>query len=84
MRTSLLEHNKTAYRKVTEALQSANRTCVVHPTGTGKSYLIAAVSEGYKRVLVLGPNTFVLDQVADVLKEMTGDRSLASKKNKED
>ena len=68
MRTSLLEHNKTAYRKVTEALQSANRTCVVHPTGTGKSYLIAAVSEGYKQVLVLGPNTFVLDQVADVLK----------------
>lgn len=68
MRTSLLEHNKTAYRKVTEALQSANRTCVVHPTGTGKSYLIAAVSEDYKRVLVLGPNTFVLDQVADVLK----------------
>ena len=68
MRTILYDHNKTAYQKVTKAFETADRTCVVHPTGTGKSYLIAAVSENYKKVLVLGPNQFVLDQVADVLK----------------
>ena len=68
MRTILYDHNKTAYQKVTKAFETADRTCVVHPTGTGKSYLIAAVSESYKKVLVLGPNQFVLDQVADVLK----------------
>jgi superfamily II DNA or RNA helicase len=68
MRTNLLSHNETAYKKVMRAFESADRTCVVHPTGTGKSYLIAAVSESFKRVLILGPNTFVLDQVHSVLK----------------
>lgn len=67
MRTQLLPHNKTAYEKVTKVLAVSDRTCVVHPTGTGKSYLIAAVSEGYNKVLILGPNTFVLDQVHQVL-----------------
>lgn len=67
MRTQLLNHNKSAYEKVIKAFKTTNRTCVVHPTGTGKSYLIAAVSENYKNVLILGPNVFVLDQVRDVI-----------------
>lgn len=68
MRTQLLSHNKTAYQKVIQAFRTSNRTCVVHPTGTGKSYLIAAVSENFKNVLILGPNYFVLEQVRGVLK----------------
>ena len=68
MRIQLLKHNKIAYNKVLEAFEKSQRTCVVHPTGTGKSYLIAAVSEHFKNVLILGPNVFVLDQVHDVLK----------------
>lgn len=67
MRTQLLSHNKIAYTKVMKALESSDRTCVVHPTGTGKSYLIAAVSESFKNVLILGPNTFVLGQAGKVL-----------------
>lgn len=67
MRTQLLSHNKIAYRKVMKAFETSDRTCVVHPTGTGKSYLIAAVSESYKRVLILAPNIFVLNQVREVL-----------------
>ena len=68
MRTQLYAHNKTAYQKVMKAFETSDRTCVVHPTGTGKSFLIAAVSESYQKVLILGPNIFVLDQVHDVLK----------------
>ncbi len=67
MRTILLKHNEIAYKKVMKAFETSDRTCVVHPTGTGKSYLIAAVSESFKKVLILGPNTFVLDQVHNVL-----------------
>lgn len=67
MRTQLYSHNKAAYQKVMRSLETADRACVVHPTGTGKSYLIAAVSENFKKVLILGPNTFVLDQVHQVL-----------------
>ena len=68
MRTQLYAHNKTAYQKVMKAFETSDRTCVVHPTGTGKSFLIAAVSENFQKVLILGPNIFVLDQVHDVLK----------------
>ena len=32
-------HNKMAYQKVCEAFKTSNRTCVVHPTGTGKMYI---------------------------------------------
>ena len=67
LRTKLLPHNKIAYQKICKAFETSDRTCVVHPTGTGKSYLIAAVSENYKNVLILGPNNFVLNQVHDVL-----------------
>ena len=67
MRIQLLQHNKVAYQKVIKTFEYTNRTCVVHPTGTGKSYLIAAVSEKYKNVLILGPNVFVLNQVRDVI-----------------
>lgn len=62
MRTILLSHNKTAYQKVMRAFEASDRTCVVHPTGTGKSYLIAAVSESFKKVMILAPNDFILDQ----------------------
>lgn len=75
MRTQLYNHNKTAYQKVVKALEQSDRTCVVHPTGTGKSYLIAAVSEQYNKVLILGPNIFVLDQVHDVLRWRDSDNA---------
>lgn len=35
----LLPHNKRAYDAVVEHLKHTNRTCVIHPTGTGKSYI---------------------------------------------
>ena len=37
MRIQLLQHNKIAYQKVIKTFETTNRTCVVHPTGTGKS-----------------------------------------------
>lgn len=68
MRTQLLPHNKIAYQKILKAFETSDRTCVVHPTGTGKSFLMAATSELYRNVLILGPNVFVLDQVHEVMK----------------
>ncbi len=41
----LLPHNKTAYDAVVEHLKHSNRTCVVHPTGTGKSYIALQLIE---------------------------------------
>ncbi len=68
MKTQLLPHNQEAYEKIMRAFENSNRTCVIHPTGTGKSYLTAAVSENFRRVLVLAPNIFALEQVRGVMK----------------
>lgn len=43
----LLSHNKSAYDAVVEHLQHSNRTCVVHPTGTGKSYIALQLIEDH-------------------------------------
>ena len=67
MRTTLYNHNKTAYQKVMKALETSRMTCVCHPTGTGKSYIVAAVAESFDKVLVLAPNVFVLNQQHSVL-----------------
>ena len=43
----LLQHNKTAYESVVEHLEKSDRTCVVHPTGTGKSYIALQLIEDH-------------------------------------
>ena len=35
----LFEHNKTAYEAVLEQLADTGKACVIHPTGTGKSFI---------------------------------------------
>ena len=62
MRLILKKHNETAYKKVMAAFEKDRMTCVCHPTGTGKSYIIAAVSEHFERVLILAPGHFILNQ----------------------
>lgn len=67
MRLILKQHNKVAYERVMAAFERDRMTCVCHPTGTGKSYIIAAVTENFKRVLILAPNNFVLNQIKTVM-----------------
>ena len=68
MGTQLYPHNQEAYEKVMEAFKTSNRTCICHPTGTGKSYIVAAVCQHFEKVLVLAPNMFVLNQQEEALK----------------
>lgn len=67
MRTVLLSHNKTAYQKVMRAFETSRMTCVCHPTGTGKSYIVAAVAESFDKVMILAPNNFILQQQKSIL-----------------
>ena len=39
VRIALWEHNKTAYEAACRLLDTAGKAAVIHPTGTGKSYL---------------------------------------------
>lgn len=35
----LFEHNKTAYEAALEQMEETGKACVIHPTGTGKSFI---------------------------------------------
>lgn len=58
--------------------EGKRRVCVVHATGTGKAYICAAVAERFKKVLVIAPNNFVLNETRKVCPEGTAFRTYAS------
>ena len=35
----ILEHNLKAYKALIKSFKKANSSCIVHPTGLGKSYI---------------------------------------------
>lgn len=68
----LYAHNRKAYEAVMAAFgEGKQRACIVHATGTGKSYIIGALSEQFERVLVIAPMLFVLDETRKVCGENT-------------
>ena len=76
---TLLPHNNEAYLKVIEHFKYNNRAAVVHATGTGKSYIIAAVADKFPgKVIVLAPNYFVLDESRKLCSERIEFRTFAS------
>ena len=65
----MLPHNYEAYQKVMAHYDSGrSKAAVVHATGTGKSYVIAAVAHHFNNVLIIAPNTFVLNETRKVCK----------------
>lgn len=65
----LLPHNEEAYKKVKEVFADSNKTCIVQPTGSGKSYLILKLIEDYaemnRDVIVIEPQKLIFDQLKD-------------------
>ena len=39
MAVELYKHNAYADEQIEEKLKTSNRTCVIHPTGSGKSFI---------------------------------------------
>lgn len=39
MSISLFPHNQTAYEALLTTLETDQRACIIHPTGTGKSFI---------------------------------------------
>ena len=39
MSISLFPHNQKAYEALLDVLEMEHRGCVIHPTGTGKSFI---------------------------------------------
>ena len=47
MANILFEHNRIAYESVLRIFETENRAAVVHPTGTGKSFIGFQLCEDY-------------------------------------
>lgn len=67
MSVDLLKHNQEAYEKVQEIYKTNNKTCVIQPTGSGKSYLILKLIEDYSEqerdIIVIEPQKYIFEQL---------------------
>ena len=66
----LFEHNQTAYEKVRAMLAARGKAAVVHPTGTGKSFIAFKLAEDNpsSRVLWLSPSEYIFRTQLENLK----------------
>ena len=70
-RINLYEHNKTAYEKVENMLAEENLAAVIHPTGTGKSFIAFALTCAHpdKCFLWLAPSEYIYNLQIDNLRK---------------
>ncbi len=61
MKIELFEHNQTAYRAALSMLKTAGKAAVIHPTGTGKSFIGFKLCEDFpeERVVWLSPSEYI-------------------------
>ena len=61
MPISLFPHNQTAYESLLTVLETVQRACIIHPTGTGKSFIGFKYCEEHptQAVLWLSPSAYI-------------------------
>ena len=71
MAIELFEHNRKAYESVVAMLAETGKACVIHPTGTGKSFIGFKLCEDNsdKKVLWLAPSEYIFDTQIENLKK---------------
>ena len=71
MGVELYEHNKEAYDKVLEHFKTSNKTCVIHPTGTGKSFISLKFlyDNRDKKCLFMAPTDAIVNQIKTHIEE---------------
>ena len=62
MSIKLKKHNEEAYKKIQENFKTSNKVAVIHPTGTGKSYLALKLLEDNKdkKAIYIAPSNAIL------------------------
>ncbi len=63
MSVQLFQHNATAYEAVLHLFETTGRAAVIHPTGTGKSFIGFKLCEQFpaSRVLWLSPSEYIFE-----------------------
>jgi len=61
----LFPHNREAYDSAVKLFKKANRVCIIRPTGTGKSVIIAEFvnRNPSKRHLLLAPGAHIFNEI---------------------
>lgn len=75
MAIQLFAHNEKAYRQAMAMLENCGKAAIVHPTGTGKSYIAFKLIEDHpdERVVWLSPSEYIFKiQTENVRKENPG------------
>lgn len=71
---SLFPHNETAYEAAEEMLADTGKAAIIHPTGTGKSFIGFKLCETHteKSVCWLSPSSYIFETQIENLKKITG------------
>lgn len=71
----LFEHNEKAYRAATRMMGQCGKTAIVHPTGTGKSYIVLKLIEEHSDSVIfwLSPSEVYLQDADRELKRKNPD-----------
>ncbi len=70
MALNLYKHNSDVYRSVVSMLKEKNKAAVIHPTGTGKSFIAFKLCEDHpeSRILWLSPSEYIVRTQIENLK----------------
>ena len=70
----LFEHNRIAYESVLRMFETENRAAIIHPTGTGKSFIGFQLCEDYtdKKICWLSPSEYIFKTQIENLKNRYG------------
>ena len=75
MGISLFKHNQTAYEKVCSLLAETGKAAVIHPTGTGKSFIAFKLCKEHpeSKVCWLSPSEYIFETQVENLRETGAD-----------
>lgn len=76
----LFEHNEKAYRAAVQMMEECGKAAIVHPTGTGKSYIAFKLIEEHPddTIFWLSPSEYIFKTQIENLKRQAPDISLAN------
>ena len=80
MGLNLYAHNAKAYKSAVAMMQQYGKAAIVHPTGTGKSYIAFKLIEDHPEAVILwlSPSEYIFKTQLDSLKKQDADLSLAN------
>lgn len=80
MALQLFEHNKKAYRSAVRMMERYGKAAIIHPTGTGKSYVAFKLIEDHPDVVIfwLSPSEYIFKTQLESLKKQKLDFPLGN------